>query len=51
MADNDRGPNLLRKYVWLIDTIYRAKRISFKDINELWCRNVDLRRKVVNPHL
>lgn len=42
MADNDRGPNLLRKYVWLIDTIYRAKRISFKDINQLWCQNVDL---------
>ena len=42
MADNDRGPNLVRKYVWLIDTIYRAKSISFKDINERWCRNVDL---------
>ena len=44
MAANDRGPSLMRKYVWLIDTIYRARRISFKVINERWCRDVDLSR-------
>lgn len=44
MAKNDRGPNQMRKYVWLIDTIYRAKRISFKEINERWRRAVDLSR-------
>ena len=44
MANNDRGPNLMRKYVWLIDTIYRAGRISFKEINERWRRDVDISR-------
>lgn len=44
MADIERGPSLIRKYVWLIDTIYRAKKISFKQINERWRRDVDLSR-------
>ena len=25
--------NLLNKYVWLVDTIYKAKRITFEEIN------------------
>lgn len=28
--------NLIYKYVWLVDTIYRAGRISLKEINECW---------------
>ena len=44
MAKNERGPSLMRKYVWLIDTIYRAKRISFKEINERWQSDTDLSR-------
>lgn len=28
--------SLLNKYVWLVDTIYKAKYISFEKINELW---------------
>ena len=44
MADIERGPSLIRKYVWLIDTIYRAKKISFKEINERWRRDVDMSR-------
>ena len=44
MAENERGPSLMRKYVWLINTIYRAKRISFKDINERWRSDVDISR-------
>ena len=44
MANNDKGPSLMRKYVWLIDTIYRAGRISFKEVNERWCRDVDMSR-------
>ena len=32
--------NLVGKYVWLIETIYRAKRIRFDDINERWKGNV-----------
>lgn len=30
---------LINKYVWLIDTIMRHKRITRKEINELWMRN------------
>lgn len=28
--------NLINIYVWLLDTIYRAKRISYEEINEKW---------------
>ena len=34
--------NLVGKYVWLIETIHRAKRITFKEINERWRANVDM---------
>ena len=28
--------NLLNKYVWLVETIYKAKRITLEEINERW---------------
>ena len=31
--------NLLNKYVWLVETIYKAKRISFEEINHRWLDN------------
>jgi hypothetical protein len=31
--------NLFNRYIWLVDTIYRAKKISFEEINEKWKRN------------
>ena len=31
--------NLLNKYVWLVETIYKAKRITFEEINERWLDN------------
>lgn len=34
--------NQLQKYVWLIDTIRRAGRISYKDISDKWERRKDL---------
>ncbi len=34
--------NLVGKYVWLIETIYRARRITFKEINERWRDNVEM---------
>ena len=39
MADNDRGQGLLSKYVWVVETIRRHKRISFKELNERWLRD------------
>ena len=44
MAENERGPIMMKRYVWLINTIYRAKRISFKDINERWRNDFDMSR-------
>lgn len=29
--------NLLARYIWEVSTIYRAKRITLKEINEKWC--------------
>ena len=31
--------NLLNKYVWLAETIYKAKKISFEEINQRWVDN------------
>ena len=31
--------NLLNKYVWLVETIYRSGRITFEEINEKWLDN------------
>ena len=31
--------NLLNKYVWLVETIHKAKKISFEDINGRWLDN------------
>ena len=46
--DNDRGQSLITKYVWVIDTIYRKRKISFKELNELWLRD-DISRGVDIP--
>lgn len=48
MTNNDRGPSLFSKYVWVIETIYRAKSISFKDLNEKWI-NTELSRGMEIP--
>ena len=34
MINNDRGQSLISKYVWVIETIYRRRKISFKELNE-----------------
>ena len=48
MVDNDRGQSLISKYVWVIETIYRKQKISFKELNELWLRD-DISRGVEIP--
>ena len=40
----ERGPDQMSKYVWLIETIYRTKRISYIDLNERWKSEVDFSR-------
>lgn len=48
MINNDRGQSLITKYVWVIETIYRRRKISFKELNELWLRD-DISRGVDIP--
>jgi hypothetical protein len=48
MVKNDRGQNLIGKYVWVIETIFRAKKISFKELNRRWLRD-DISRGVEIP--
>lgn len=50
MINNDRGQSLISKYVWVIETIYRRRKISFKELNELWLcddisRGVDIPKR------
>ena len=48
MASNDRGQSLISKYVWVIETIYKAGKISFKELNEKWLDD-DISRGVDIP--
>ena len=46
MPKNDRGQTLINKYVWIIETIYRAKKISFNELNERWLSDKEMSRGV-----
>lgn len=48
MVNNDRGQGLINKYVWVIETIYRANHISFKELNRRWLRD-DISRGIEIP--
>ena len=39
MLNDDKGQGLISKYVWIVETIYHAKKISFRELNELWKRS------------
>lgn len=49
MANNDKGQSLISKYVWVIDTIYRRRKISFKELNERWIHDTDISRGLDIP--
>ncbi len=49
MANNDTGQSLISKYVWVIDNIYRRRKISFKELNERWVRDTDISRGLDIP--
>lgn len=38
-SSKDTTSNLFNRYVWLVDTIYRAGRITFEAINNKWIRS------------
>ena len=48
-------PTLFKEYIWLVNTIYRAGRISLSDINKKWIRTemsggVEIPRTTFNRH-
>lgn len=48
-------PTLFKEYIWLIETIYEAGKISFAEIKEKWCRTeesggVEFARTTFNRH-
>lgn len=50
-----RTPALFKEYIWLVNTIDRAKRITFAEINEKWLRTemsegIPLSRTTFNRH-
>ena len=50
-----RTPTLFKEYIWLVNTIHSAKRISFADINERWLRTemsegIPMSRTTFNRH-
>lgn len=49
MKNNDRGQSLINKYVWVIETIYRRHKISYKDLNEIWVNDKDISRGEALP--
>jgi len=56
MAKYDQG-FLLSRYVWLVDTIYNAGRITFEEINSKWMKSsyntdgADMPKKTFQRHL
>lgn len=38
-SSKDSASNLFNRYIWLIDIIYRAGKITFEEINERWSRS------------
>ena len=42
MARSEKTKSLLNKYVWVIETIRRKRKISFNELNELWQRDIDI---------
>ncbi len=35
-TSKDKTAYLFKRYIWLLDVIYNAKKISFEDINRKW---------------
>ena len=49
MSNNNRGQSLISKYVWIIETIYQQKKISFKELNDKWISDFDISRGIEIP--
>ena len=49
MVNNERGQGLISKYVWVIETIYQAGKISFEELNRKWLLDMDISRGMEIP--
>ena len=49
MVSNERGQSLISKYVWVIETILQAGKISFEELNRKWLRNTEISRGMEIP--
>ena len=49
MVNNERGHGLISKYVWVIETIYQAGKISFEELNKKWLLDMDISRGMEIP--
>ena len=49
MVNHERGRSLISKYVWVIDTIYQAGKISFEELNRKWLLDEDISRGMEIP--
>ena len=49
MVNNERGQGLISKYVWVIETIYQAGKISFEELNKKWLLDMDISRGMEIP--
>lgn len=49
MINNNRGQSLISKYVWIIETIYLQRKISFKELNDKWINDFDISRGIEIP--
>lgn len=49
------SPTLFKEYIWLVNVIAKARRITFADINDRWCetemsRGIEIARATFNRH-
>ena len=49
MVNHDRRQGLISKYVWVIETIYQARKISFEELNKKWLHDEGISRGVDIP--
>lgn len=49
MVNNERGQSPISKYVWVIETIHRAGKISFEELNRKWLYDTEISRGMEIP--
>jgi hypothetical protein len=50
-----KSPTIFKEYIWLVNTNYKAKKMTFKEINQQWMKTeinegLPLPRSLFNCH-